>query len=320
MNNKRKTSVQTVRIGSRGSPLALYQARWMASALEKASGGTLSTEIITFTTTGDQLTTERLINSGGKGLFTKEIDCALDEGQIDIGVHSLKDVPTELPGGHALVCVPPREDPREGFLSPKAAKLADLPKGARLGTASLRREAQTLARRPDLEIVTFRGNVQTRMRKLEEGQAAATYLAMAGLNRLGMAHLAKPIALEEMLPSAAQGIIGVTALKGACGAALSHALADIEDAASRAAAIAERAFLAELDGSCRTPIAAHLFDLGDRWRLKGEVLSVCGQLRWAAEMDAPRNAGEDALEQLGKATARIVRKAAGDQLPAFSDT
>lgn len=319
MNDRLNTAAQTVRIGSRGSPLALCQARWIGSALEKVSAGAFAAEVVTITTTGDQLTTERLINSGGKGLFTREIDAALDAGLIDIGVHSLKDVPTKLPPGHELVCVPPRADPREGFLSPQAARLADLPKGARLGTASLRREAQTLARRPDLEIVTFRGNVQTRMRKLEDGQAAATYLAMAGLTRLGLAHLAKPISLEEMLPSAAQGIIGVTALQDACPAALRDALAGIDDAASRAGAIVERAFLAQLDGSCRTPIAAHLFDLGDRWHLKGEVLSVCGQMRWAAEMDAPRNAGDAALKRLGEAVAQVIRKAAGDQLPAFTD-
>ena len=184
-DDKAASGQRVLRVGTRGSPLALVQARQIAASLEVASGGACRGEIVTFTTSGDQLTTERLINSGGKGLFTRELDAALDRGEVDITVHSLKDVPSVLPDGQRFVAFPEREDPREGFLSPRASNLAGLEKGAKVGTASLRREAQTLSRRPDVEIVTFRGNVATRMRKLEEGLADATYLAMAGLTRLG---------------------------------------------------------------------------------------------------------------------------------------
>ena len=200
-----------LRIGTRGSPLALVQAHLIADEIARLSEGTLSGEIVTFTTSGDQLTTERLINSGGKGLFTKEIDLAVNAGDVDVAVHSLKDVPYLLPERQHFIAFPIREDVREGFISNKARSLDDLPEGSVIGTASLRREAQTLAVRPDLKIVPFRGNVQTRLRKLEEGQADATYLAMAGLTRLKMEGSAYPIPITDMLPSAGQGIIGVVA-------------------------------------------------------------------------------------------------------------
>lgn len=307
-----------VRIGTRGSPLALVQARMVAAALEVGSGGTLRGEIVTFTTSGDQLTTERLINSGGKGLFTREIDRAVDDASVDIAVHSLKDVPSVLPDGQIFIAFPEREDVRDGFLCTKAEKLEDLPEGATVGTASLRREAQTLARRPDVNIVTFRGNVATRMRKLDEGLADATYLAMAGLTRLGMAHLAYPVPVEDMLPAAAQGIIGVVALD-TVGDDIRAAFADFDHAPTRAAATAERAFLNALDGSCRTPIAAHLFDRGDTWELRGEVLSLDGQARWTAEGRLPKTADTDALDALGRDIAQQIREAAGGELPAFQD-
>jgi hydroxymethylbilane synthase len=165
-DNTSRSDQRSVRLGTRGSPLALVQARQIAASLEVMSGGALRGEIVPFTTTGDQLTTERLINSGGKGLFTRELDVALDRDDVDITVHSLKDVPAELPEGQVFLAFPEREDPREGFLSPHGARLADLPEGAKVGTASLRREAQTLALRPDVEIVTFRGNVATRTRPI----------------------------------------------------------------------------------------------------------------------------------------------------------
>ena len=253
---------------ARGDLLALVQARQVAAALEIHSGGAWRGEIVTFTTSGDQLTTERLIDAGGKGLFTRELDAALDRGEVDVTVHSLKDVPSVLPDGQRFVAFPEREDPREGFLSPHAKSLADLKQGARVGTASLRREAQTLVQRPDVEIVTFRGNVATRMRKLEDGLADATYLAMAGLTRLGMAHLANPIPLDDMLPAAGQGIVGVVAREDLPEDAAA-AFAKMDHAATEAAAHIERAFLAALDGSCRTPIAAHTFD-------EGEACSSCG--------------------------------------------
>lgn len=308
-----------VRIGTRGSPLALVQARQVAAALEAASGGALRGQIVTFTTTGDQLTTERLINSGGKGLFTRELDAALDRGEVDITVHSLKDVPSILPEGQRFVAFMEREDAREGFLSPHGKSLSDLPQGARVGTASLRREAQTLSLRPDVEIVTFRGNVATRMRKLEEGQADATYLAMAGLTRLGMAHLATPIPLDVMLPAAAQGIVGVVARDDLPGLA-ADAFAMMNHPTTEAAATIERAFLAALDGSCRTPIAAHTFDAGNEWRIVGEVLSLDGRQHWRAEGRCLKSANAIQMAATGSDVATEIREAAGGELPAFGDT
>jgi hydroxymethylbilane synthase len=317
-DNTARSDQRNVRIGTRGSPLALVQARQIAASLEVASGGALRGEIVPFTTTGDQLTTERLINSGGKGLFTRELDAALDRGDVDITVHSLKDVPAVLPAGQIFGAFPQREDAREGFLSPHAERLADLPKGAKVGTASLRRESQTLALRPDVEIVTFRGNVATRMRKLEDGLADATYLAMAGLTRLGMAHLATPIPMEDMLPSAGQGIIGVV-MREDGDADVREALGGIDHAETRAAATAERAFLAALDGSCRTPIAAHLFDRGTEWELIGEVLALDGGQRWRADGTCRKEASEAQLAALGRDVAADIRSAAGGVLPAFVD-
>lgn len=316
--NTKPAAQKTIRIGTRGSPLALVQARQIASALEAVSGGVYHGEIVTFTTTGDKLTSERLINSGGKGLFTTEIDTALDDGDIDIGVHSMKDVPSILPTGQVLLAIPEREDPREAFLSPHGKSLSDMPIGARIGTASLRREAQTLARRKDVKIVTFRGNVATRMRKLEEGLADATYLAMAGLTRLGVAHLGSPIPLDEMLPAAAQGIVGVIGRED-MPTDLRDALARITHTSTEAQCTAERAFLAGLDGSCRTPIAGHLFDQDDHWHMRGEVLAIDGQTVWSATLDAPRDASLKDLEALGARLANKIRDAAGGELPAFED-
>ncbi len=307
---------RVLRIGTRGSPLALVQARQVAAALEIHSGGAWRGEIVTFTTSGDQLTTERLIDAGGKGLFTRELDAALGRGEVDVTVHSLKDVPSVLPDGQRFVAFPEREDPREGFLSPHATRLDELKQGARLGTASLRREAQTLALRPDLEIVTFRGNVATRMRKLEEGLADATYLAMAGLTRLGMAHLAHPIPLEDMLPAAGQGIVCVVARDDLPEDAM-QAFVRMNHAPTETAAHIERAFLAALDGSCRTPIAAHTFDRDGEWFVRGEVLALDGQQVWAAEGACAKSAPQDALAGLGAGLAGEIRDAAGGKLPAF---
>lgn len=312
------TGVTRLRLGTRSSPLALAQANQIAHDLSAASDGRYECEIVKFTTTGDQLTTERLINSGGKGLFTRELDDALSRGDVDLTVHSLKDVPSLLPPGQMFAAFPPREDPRDGFLSHKATSIRDLPEGAKLGTASLRREAQSLALRPDLEVVTFRGNVATRMRKLEEGLADATFLAMAGLTRLGLADVATPIPLEDMLPAAAQGIIGVVTRDDA-DTELVETLAKLSHAPSRAAAIAERAFLEKLDGSCRTPIAAHLFDRGDEWELIGEVLTPGGTARWRGDGVCRKDATDAQLVLLGRAVAQEIIFAAKEALPIFGD-
>lgn len=313
-------SPQIVRIGTRGSPLALYQANLIADQISDASGGRLKSEIVTFSTKGDQLTTERLINSGGKGLFTREIDRAVDEGECDIGVHSLKDVPSILPDGQDILAYPERVDPRDGFLTTNGiTRLQDLPQGATLGTASLRREAQALALRPDLNVVTFRGSVQTRLKKLEEGQADATFLAMAGLVRLKLGDLATPVPVEDMLPAAGQGIIAVAARPDHVSTELADTLARIDHAPTRAMAIAERAFLTELDGSCRTAMAAQLSLRDGVWALKGEVLAPDGQTRWTAEATALLSTSLDDLAALGHSLGQQIRAEAGDDLPAFED-
>lgn len=311
-----KSSPRMLRIGTRGSPLALIQANQIAAGIETASGGAMRGEIITFTTSGDQLTSERLVNSGGKGLFTRELDAALSRGEVDLTVHSLKDVPSVLEPGQVFVAFPEREDPREGFLSAHARSPKDLPPGARVGTASLRREAQTRALRPDLEIVTFRGNVATRMRKLEEGLADATYLAMAGLTRLGQQDMATPIPLDQMLPAAAQGIIGVVTREDMDTDAVSI-LRRLNHSPTAAAAIIERAFLLALDGSCRTPIAAHTFDASEQWHLVGEVLAMDGSARWRAEGTCRKDASPAQLSALGKDVANDILQQAGGQLPSF---
>lgn len=314
------SSAITVRIGTRGSPLALYQANLIASELARVSDGTVRGKIVTFTTKGDQLTSERLINSGGKGLFTREIDRAVNTGEVDLGVHSLKDVPSVLPEGQSLIAYPEREDPRDGFLTANGiTRLQDLPEGAVLGTASLRRESQALALRPDLKVIPFRGRVETRIEKLERGEADATFLAMAGLKRLELADLAHPVAMRDMLPAAGQGIIAVAARDGALNAEVESALAEIDHAATRAMATAERAFLAELDGSCRTAMAAQLQNVDGTWRLRGEVLTPDGQTKWTALGEALLSAGLDDLAAMGRSIAEEIREQAGGDLPVFTD-
>lgn len=314
------TTPQTVRIGTRGSPLALYQARLIASELERVSAGALTGEIVTFTTKGDQLTTERLINSGGKGLFTREIDRAVDEGEVEIGVHSLKDVPSILPDGQSLVAFPERADPRDALLTTNGVtRLRDLPEGAVLGTASLRRESQALALRPDLKVVPFRGRVETRIEKLERGEADATFLALAGLQRLQLDHLAHPVPMGDLLPAAGQGIIAVAARPDLLPPPVADALAALDHAATRAMATAERAFLAELDGSCRTAMAAQLQNRDGTWHLRGEVLTPDGQTRWSAQGQALLSANLNDLAELGRSLAIEIRNQAGGDLPVFTD-
>ncbi len=247
-----------LRIGTRGSPLALAQTRQACNKLsaahsELAAEGAIETVVIK--TTGDKVLDRALSEVGGKGLFTKEIDTAMLEGRIDMAVHSMKDVPTFLPDGIILPCMLEREDPRDVFISNKAASLSKLPNGAVVGTASLRRQAQILAKYPHLKVVTFRGNVQTRLKKLKDNEVDATLLALAGLNRLGMAEAATEIIdTDEILPAVGQGAVGI-----ACRSEDERSrawLAPLNHESTVQQVSAERAFLRVLDGSCRTPIAA----------------------------------------------------------------
>jgi len=252
------TSHPVVRIGTRGSPLALaqtHEVRDRLIAAEPALAAPGAVEVVVIKTTGDTVQDRPLSEIGGKGLFTREIDDAMLDGRIDLAVHSMKDVPTWLPDGIDLACTLPREDPRDAFICPKAAGLDDLPPGAVVGTASLRRQAQVLDRRPDLRVEVLRGSVQTRMRKLAEGVVDATLLAMAGLKRLGMTDaVTAALEPEEMLPAVGQGALGITCRTGDDD---SHRrLAALNDAEAAACVAAERGLLEALDGSCRTPIAA----------------------------------------------------------------
>lgn len=232
-------------------------------------------EIVIIKVTGDQILDRALKEIGGKGLFTREIEEALLAGDIDIAVHSMKDMPTIQPDGLILDCYLPREDVRDAFVSPGVARLMDLPQGAVVGSSSLRRRAQLAHRRPDLQLVEFRGNVQTRMKKLADGVAAATFLAMAGLNRLGLADVARSaIDPEEMLPAVAQGAIGIE--RRAADGRVAAMLAAIHHRDTGLRLAAERAFLLRLDGSCETPIAGlALLQGGNLW-LRGEVLRPDG--------------------------------------------
>lgn len=309
-----------VRIGTRGSPLALYQARFVAERINKSSIVPHKIEIIPFTTKGDQLTSERLINSGGKGLFTREIDEAVSRGDVDIGVHSLKDVPSHLPAGQDIVAYTPREDPRDGLLTRSGiTRLQDLPEGAILGTASLRREAQALSLRPDLKIIPFRGKVETRIAKLEDGQADATFLAMAGLNRLELGHLATPIPVRDMLPAAGQGIVAIAACRDKLDADLSATLDQLTDVKTQAMATAERAFLETLDGSCRTAMAAQLIADGGQWLFRGEVLEPSGTHKWTAQATALLSTDLDTLAALGREAGERIRSDAGGAFPVFTE-
>ncbi len=246
-----------LRIGSRGSQLALCQAN-LISALLRARGHEVEIEIIH--TTGDKITDVPLAQVGakgglGKGIFTKEIEEALAAGRVDLAVHSLKDLPTELPPGFEIAAITERQDPRDAFCSRLYAKIEDLPRGARLGTSSLRRRAQLKAIRPDLDIHPLRGNVDTRLRKLEQGEYAAIILASAGLKRLGRTELIQQIIpAETMCPAAGQGALGIEIREG--DSATRQHLAFLNDAAARATTTCERALLNRLGGGCQVPIGA----------------------------------------------------------------
>jgi hydroxymethylbilane synthase len=287
------TAMDGIRLGTRGSPLALAQARLTATALAVAHG--LPAEIVVIATTGDQVQDRPLAEIGGKALWTKELDAALIDGRIDCAVHSMKDVETQLRDGIALVAMLPRADVRERLLG--AESLAALPNGARIGTSSPRRAAQLRAVRPDLAIEMLRGNVATRMAKVESGIIDATLLAAAGLDRLGVV-AGSTISVDEMLPASAQGAVGITAR--ADDAVTIARLMAIDHADTHRAVALERGFLAALGGTCHSPVAALAEISGETVRFRGEVLAEDGSERQVGGFTA----------SLGDAPARVAALAA----------
>ena len=270
------TPTTPLKIGTRGSPLALAQAHETRARLSQAFNLEESCfEIIVIKTTGDRVLDRPLKEIGGKGLFTREIEEDLLSGRIDIAVHSMKDMPTEQPTGLILDTYLPREDVRDAFVSLTKNSMDALEAGQKLGSSSLRRKAQLMLARPDLEVVEFRGNVQTRLRKLEDGVADATFLAAAGLNRLGLSHIAKSfLDPDVMLPAVAQGAIGIE--RRSDDTRVAEILSAIHDTLTGHRLAAERAFLRGLDGSCETPIAGLAELNGSSLRLRGEVLRPDG--------------------------------------------
>ena len=301
-----------LRIGTRGSPLALVQAHETRDRLVAAHGlNPADIEIVVISVTGDQIRDRPLAEIGGKGLFTKEIEEALLAGNIHMAVHSMKDLPAVLPGGLVIAAVLPREDARDAFLSLTADSIAELPVGAKIGSSSVRRTAQLLRMRPDLKTVLFRGNVQTRLRKLSEGVADATFLACAGLNRLGLAEkITAAMPTEIMLPALAQGAIGIEIREG--DEETRQLLSGINHTESSIAVACERAFLQTLDGSCRTPLAGHASLDGGILNFRGHALTLDGVHCFEATRQGPLS---DAARMGADAGAEV--KARGGALIAF---
>lgn len=316
MNHKLPTPDTPLKLGTRGSPLALAQAYETRSRLSAAHDlPEEAFEIVVIRTTGDDraliATDTPLKELGGKGLFTREIERDLLDGKIDIAIHSMKDMPVLQPEGLMIDCYLPREDVRDAFVSPGYAHLKDLPEGALVGTSSLRRRAQVLVAYPKLQVVEFRGNVQTRLKKLEDGAAACTFLAQAGLNRLDKADVARgPIEPEVMLPAIAQGAIGIE--RRGDDARVADLLAPLHHTPTGQRLAAERAFLEALDGSCETPIAGLAELDGGTLRLRGEILRPDGSEVLRDERSAPIEDGA----ALGRAMAADLLAQAG---PGFFD-
>lgn len=290
----------TLRIGTRGSPLALAQAKMVREGLCRAHG--LSEDEVSIhviSTTGDRVQDRPLSELGGKGLFTKEIETALLQDEIDLAVHSMKDVPTVLPDGLLITNMLPREDPRDAFFSPVAQSIADLPQGAIVGSASLRRAAQVRALRPDVEVVNFRGNLDTRLEKLRRGDVHATFLALAGIKRLGIEDKITAIIDEkDMLPAVAQGAIGIETREG--DAATREKVAALGHQETQIAVACERAFLATLDGSCRTPIAGLAKIIEGELSFRGLVIRADGSEILTATRQGPVGDAADMGEDAGK--------------------
>ena len=293
------TLMQTtqIRIGTRGSPLALAQAHETRDRLSIAhSIDPAAIEIVVIATTGDQIQDRPLAEIGGKGLFTRELEEQLQDGRIDMAVHSMKDMPAQLPDGLEICCLLEREDTRDAFLSPSVGSIAELPKGATVGSSSVRRAAQLLNIRPDLNVVQFRGNVQTRLKKLDDGVAVATFLACAGLRRLGLANLiTSAVSIEDMLPAVAQGAIGIEI--SSANQRARDLLAPLNHDETSICIKTERAFLKELDGSCRTPLAGNATLSGDTITFHAMALTLDGKKVFRTTRVGPKsNAAEMGLD------------------------
>ncbi len=306
-----------VRIGARASALSQVQTRWVQARVASALGAPPQdadrvAPLTLMSTAGDRIQDRRLLEVGGKGLFTQEIEAALHRGEIDCAVHSLKDVPAEPPPGLVLAAFPEREDPRDAFVSEGWADLDALPSGARLGTASLRRQAQALHRRPDLAVVLLRGNVETRLRKLHERECDAAVLAAAGLNRLGLSGRVRTL-LDPLdaPPAPGQGALAIQTREADAGAPWVQALNHPPTALLVAA---ERGALEALEGSCRSAMGAHARLEGGSLRLTVEALTPDGRERWREAGEADAAGGPEAAHALGLSLGRAVRDAAGDRL------
>ncbi len=300
-----------IRVGTRKSPLAMAQTIEVVEKLQKAwpeLKEESAVEVVKIETSGDKIQDRHLLEAGGKGLFTREIDEAMMEGRIDIGVNSMKDVPTTLVEGQILGCILEREDVRDVFISPHAKIPEKLPEGAKVGTASLRRQALLKALRPDLQITLLRGNVQTRLKKIEAGEADGTFLALAGLNRLGLSSQISfgKMKLENWLPAPAQGAVGITCRKD--DEKILTYLAPLHHKDSEYQILAERAFLKGLDGSCRTPIAAYAQIKDHMISLEGWLARPNGQMILKKQADAPLSKAED----LGYKLAAFLKQHIGD--------
>jgi hydroxymethylbilane synthase len=300
--------MQTLKIGTRGSPLALAQAHETQARLMEAHGMPAEAfEVVVISTSGDRIQDRPLSEAGGKGLFTKEIEEALLAGTIDIAVHSSKDMPTVLPDGLELSAFLPREDARDAFIGKVAKRIIDLPQGAKVGSSSLRRQALIRRMRPDLDVVMFRGNVQTRLRKLEEGVAEGTILAYAGLKRLGLGHVVTDLMpLDAFPPAPGQGAIGIETRIG--DSAVEQMLTAIHDVPTGQALACERAFLAALDGSCRTPIAGYATIADGTLTFAGLIISPDGTQSHEVKAEGP---AQDAA-RIGTDAAKTVRAKAGE--------
>lgn len=300
--------MDTLRIATRKSPLALWQAEHVAELLRKAHDD-LRVELVPMSTRGDKLLDAPLAKVGGKGLFIKELENALLDGRADIAVHSLKDVPVEIPDGFALPVIMARADPRDGLVSNHHDTLAGLPSGARVGTSSLRRQCQLLAVRPDLEIRTIRGGVHTRLAKLDAGDFDALILAVAGLQRLGMGdRVGEALEPEVLLPAVGQGVLGIEC-RGA-DTQVESLIAALGDADSAARVRAERAMNTRLGGGCQVPIAGYAELEGGELTLRALVASVDGTRMLRAEGQAPREQGA----QLGQSVADDLLEQGADEI------